>query len=444
MKADLVKQRLEQVIDEAQLRIDLDSAKNPELRKAIHVVEVFLMRKARVCYGGQAINAQLPQSEQFYDPNVALPDYDFFSPDAESDIHELIEELKLNGFSEISKRIGIHDGTIKVYVNYIAIADISQMIPEFYESIYKRSNVVNGIHYADPLFLRMLIHLELSRPRGQVGRWDKVFSRLKLLDKAHPINQCKSKYPHVLQSKEAERARPIIVRYMVNNHRVFMGPDIYSIYKAKGQGKTTETRKHFLLNGKTPVVFFSPNAEEDSDILSNLTNSVKKEELGYQNILPAMISLFSGDSLICAIVQQEACHSIINVPLTKGRTMKMASLDTLLTFLIGLYYRNDSLLMTQESLLCWIGKYVELSNRYKKRPTKLFPAFPIECSGYQTSFASLLRAKAARIQAEKQRVTSGKVATGNVATGNVATGTKLTRVKKYLNEGSRRTRRRYI
>ena len=431
MKKDAIKQRLEKVVDEAQLRIDLDSAKNPELRKAIHIVEVFLMRKSRVCYGGQAINAQLPQSEQFYDPNVALPDYDFFSPDAESDTAELVEELKINGYSEISKRIGIHDGTIKVYVNYVAIADISQMIPEFYDSIYKKSKVVNGIHYADPLFLRMLMYLELSRPRGQVERWEKVFSRLNVLDKAHPINECKSKYPHVVQNKEAEEARPLIVRYMITNNRVFMGADIHSIYKATGQGKNPETRKQFLLRGKTPLVFFSPDAERDAHVLSELTGSSKKEELGFQNILPAMIILYKGDSVICVIVQEEACHSIINLPLTRGRSMKIASLDTLITFLIGLYYRPESLLMTQESLLCWIHQYINLSNRYKTRPTKLFPAFSIECSGYQTSFASLLRAKAARIQAAKQRLTSGRYSM-----------TRAKSLKRYVNHGSRMTRRR--
>jgi hypothetical protein len=64
--------------------------------------------------------------------------------------------------------------------------------------------------------------------------------------------------------------------------------------------------------------------------------------------------------------------------------------------------------MTQESLLCWVREFIDLSDRYKKRPTKLFPAFSIECSGYQTSFASLLRAKAARIQAARQGLSAGR------------------------------------
>ena len=95
------------------------------------------------------------------------------------------------------------------------------------------------------------------------------------------------------------------------------------------------------------------------------------------------------------------------LPLTKHRQLRVASIDTLLTFLISLYYREDSLLMTKESLLCWIREYIDISDRYRNHPTKLFPAFSLECTGYQTTFASLLRAKAARIEADRQKVSSG-------------------------------------
>jgi hypothetical protein len=427
MVLDKVKKRLEEVVDQAKLRIDLESAQNPELRRAIEIVEVFLAKSGRVCYGGQAINAQLPHRQQFYDSNRSLPDYDFFTPDSHNDIETLINALKGAGYTEISKRIGIHDGTVKIYVNYVAIADITQMIPEFYDIIYKKSIVVNHVHYTDPIFLRMLMYLELSRPRGQVDRWEKVFERLKLLDEAHPIIQCKHKYPHIQISEEAEKQRPHIIRYMIKHGRVFMGADIHSIYKASGEGKSTQTRSDFLLKGKAPVVFLSPDAEKDAQTLSDTTASVLDSILGYQDILPAMIVLRKDGVPICIIVQEEACHSTITIPLTKGRRLKMASLDTLLTFLIGLYYRPDTLLMTQESLLCWIRHYIDLSSRYKTRPTKLFPAFSIECSGYQTTFASLLRAKAARIQADRQKLSSGRY--------------YKTR-KTFLDPGSRRTRRR--
>jgi hypothetical protein len=233
----------------------------------------------------------------------------------------------------------------------------------------------------------------------------------------------------IAESKEAELARPHIIRFMIKHNRVFMGADIFSIYSASGKGKSRKSRADFLLHGRAPVVFFSPNADQDASELSELTLSGKQEILGFQNILPAMMVLTKNDSVVCVIVQEEACHSTVTIPLTKGRYLRIASLDTLLTFLIGLYYRPDSLLMTEQSLLCWIRNYIDLSNRYKANPTKLFPAFSIECSGYQTSFASLLRAKAARIQAERQKLSSGQRVS------------PMTRGKRFLNYGARKTRR---
>jgi hypothetical protein len=111
--------------------------------------------------------------------------------------------------------------------------------------------------------------------------------------------------------------------------------------------------------------------------------------------------------MICLIVQEEACHSNITVELTKGRVLHLASLDTLLTFLIGLYYRDDHILMASDSLLCWLRHYTGLLAKFRAHPTKTVPSFPLECSGYQTTFASLLRAKGARIEAARQRIGSG-------------------------------------
>jgi hypothetical protein len=75
-------------------------------------------------------------------------------------------------------------------------------------------------------------------------------------------------------------------------------------------------------------------------------------------------------------------------------------------------------------------QYVNFSTRYRNHPSKIIPAFSIECSGYQTTFASLLRAKGARIEAERQRIGSGARA-----------GPK-TRGKRFLNLGTRRTQKR--
>ena len=53
---------------------------NPEVDDIIGIVEDFIRKKKRICYGGTAINNILPDTEKFYDKDVELPDYDFFFP----------------------------------------------------------------------------------------------------------------------------------------------------------------------------------------------------------------------------------------------------------------------------------------------------------------------------------------------------------------------------
>ena len=148
---------LKAVVDQAQKRVDYTIANNPDIIKAIECVERFLRKKKRVCYGGQAINALLPKGRQFYDVNYTIPDYDFFSPTMNQDVEELIGDLEKDGFEDISKKLSVHEGTIKVYVNFVPVADCSQLNPEMFGIVQKRAKVVSGIFYADPDFLRMMM-----------------------------------------------------------------------------------------------------------------------------------------------------------------------------------------------------------------------------------------------------------------------------------------------
>ena len=76
-----------------QLNIKLVKKKtsSAEIKIIIGILEAFLQRKRLVCYGGTAINNILPIQDQFYDKDVEIPDYDFFSPNALDDAVELAD-----------------------------------------------------------------------------------------------------------------------------------------------------------------------------------------------------------------------------------------------------------------------------------------------------------------------------------------------------------------
>ena len=95
---DIIKQASEL----AQAKVDYASAHDDNIIRAVDVVEDFLRKKHRLCYGGQAINAHLPAKYKFYDPEFSMPDYDFFTPNQNLDINVLVKDLKNAGFTEIS------------------------------------------------------------------------------------------------------------------------------------------------------------------------------------------------------------------------------------------------------------------------------------------------------------------------------------------------------
>ena len=110
---------LRQAVDKIEKKTGRKMIKNPQIQEIIHIVETFLKLKKRVCYGGTAINNILPESDQFYDKNIELPDYDFFSPDPLNDAIYLADMYHKEGFEEVEAKSGAHAGTFKVFVNYI-------------------------------------------------------------------------------------------------------------------------------------------------------------------------------------------------------------------------------------------------------------------------------------------------------------------------------------
>ena len=58
---------------------------------------------------------------------------------------------------------------------------------ESINSILKQSIKVKSIHYCPPTYLRMAMYLELSRPNGDVSRWEKIYERMLLLNQYFPL-----------------------------------------------------------------------------------------------------------------------------------------------------------------------------------------------------------------------------------------------------------------
>ena len=387
----------------AQAKIDYYAAHNDNIIKAIGVVEVFLRKKHRLCYGGQAINAHLPAKYKFYDPNFSVPDYDFFTPNTTKDIINLVKDLKRAGFIEISVREGMHKGTVKVYVDYIPVADLTEIDPSLYKILSKREFKTDGISYLDANTLRMLMYLELSRPRGEVKRWQKVFERLSLFNEFIPFKVCKIvNEPH---NRLTDTQLQFIINYIIKNNRIIAGTDLLSFYKTALYNK--KMKSQWIFTTKNPVIFFSSESEKDATIIMSELNFIDetfsvKSYSPEVDLLPSMKIIMQGKNQLVFIIDIESCQSYFNIPL-KDDIIKIASMDTLITLYFSLGF-VPSKYFNIASIECIANKLVEISILARKNPEKFpLPFISIKCIGYQKSYASLIREKVKRITEKRKR-----------------------------------------
>ena len=57
------------------------------------------------------------------------------------------------------------------------MADIT-FYPDLFETLKRDSIKILDIYYCAPNYLRMSMFLELSRPNGDISRWEKVLKRV--------------------------------------------------------------------------------------------------------------------------------------------------------------------------------------------------------------------------------------------------------------------------
>jgi hypothetical protein len=403
-KMEKIEVRLKEAVDIAEERQSYDSAHDEELLNALTVVADFIRRKKRVCYGGTAMNAILPKSKRFYNPDFDLPDYDFYTPDIEKDVEDLVADLTAAGFKDVYHRVGIHEGTKKILVNFVAVADVSRIETDLYDVFYKRSIVKEGIHYTDPDILRMMMYLEISRPKGQVARWQKVFERLQLINQVFPV-KAPQQQQKVSQQKNILSApiQEVLINFIVGRQRILCNGPVLPLYK-KGIRKGSAIYKAYPSG---PMLFTSPAPKEDALLLKRLLKSSEGDVSIFLHkargeIVPERFELRVDDKIICLIIQEVACHSYNNIPLEDGRVIQIGSLEFLVTLYLSLHiFTKHSRDILGPNAMHAVGQCIQLAMENYLSERSQFPPFSLNCTGHQIGYASLIRQKVQRIKKER-------------------------------------------
>ncbi len=422
---------LRNAVDKIEANVGMKKIQNPEISALIKIVEEFIQKKKRICYGGTAINNILPERERFYNKDIELPDYDFFSPTPLKDAKHLADIYFKKGYTEVQAKAGVHNGTFKVYVNYLPIADITYIVPELYDNLLKKVVNIAGIRYCPPNYLRMLMYLELSRPLGDVSRWEKVLKRLTILNRNYPLYASKCDINAIqrifdrgyktasdslggfiddeTEFQNLEEKIFLITRETLSSLGcVFFGAFANRLYL---KNKKELSRKPIPKIPDFDVL--SEDPEKAANILKErLTQAnIKKINIikrpGVGDIIAPHYEIKTGDETVSFIYEPLSCHSY-NVHKIGGNTFKIATLDTMLSFYLAFMFTNRPY-YNEKRILCMSKYLFDVQEKNRLQQNGLLKRFTMNCYGSEHSIEDIKRSKTSLYESfKKKKTVNGK------------------------------------
>ena len=373
---------------------------NPTIKEIVSIVEQFLVKKKLICYGGTAINNILPKKDQFYDMTREIPDYDFFSPNSLDDAKELADIFYSKGFSDVEAKSGMHTGTYKVFVNFIGVADITFIEPELFKSLMRETIEKNGILYAPVNFLRMSMYLELSRPDGDVSRWEKVYSRLMRFNKNYPLkgeNCLKNAKESSLSPNVKEIEIFDLIRdEAISEKLVFFGGYACSLFSEH----LKKSERPVLYSSMPSFDLLSEHAEKSASKIKKVLDKTgdfksviieKREEFGEH--ISSHYELIVDGRTVAFIYEPSpgACHNY-NVVKINGKDVHIATTDTILSFYL-LFLYIDRPYYDRDRLLCMSQYIYDLQYDKLTKNEGIFKRFSKPCIGKQVTLKDIKDAK---------------------------------------------------
>ena len=310
-----------------------------------------------------------------------------------------------SGFIDVEAKSGIHFGTYKVYVNFIPVADITQIDNEIFNNLKKDAIIINKIHYAPPNYLKMASYLELSRPAGDISRWEKVLKRLMLLNKHYPTNghNCFSilKKDNDIDIHLSEIIKNIIIKEKL----IFFGG--YALQEYSNYLSSNE--KKILMNNSIYDILSNNPKKSTNNIINTLKsfnitniNFEKCEAIG--EIIPIHYIIKKDNKPILFIYQTIACHSYNKIK-SNNKFINIATIDTILSFYLAFLYSNKDY-HNNDRLLC-IAEYlfkVQVRNKFKQKG--VLKRFSIKCYGKQDTLINIRAKKAKKFKELKSKKNS--------------------------------------
>ena len=368
-----------------QKKIKRKNYTKPEL---FNIINEYISTHKLICYGGMAINNIIPNNtERFYD-EIDIPDYDCFTTDAINDAKKL-SQLISNNYENVEVKSAMFKGTYKIFVNFIPIVDFTQIEYNLYQTIKASSLKIKDIHYDSPNYLRMNIHLELSRPLGDVSRWNKIYQRLDLLNKYHPFIYNKNINKTIVTYTRYNELTEICKKWVI------LGEYAMKYFKFPSKYNSSNSNIFILAESLEEVKQELDSNQFDYKILSYSNKFINNFYQFTFNNEP-LLYVFITNS--CQSYNQIKEKGNVNRKIVKSRNMvksrnivkskhivKIANIDTMSMIYYALtFIQPPNLNINNLLVYCYLLQHLDKTNKITKR-------FSMPCIGNQPTIEDLKR-----------------------------------------------------
>lgn len=193
----------------------------------------FIIEKKRIIYGGYAQNSLIlmkNKNDGFY-KEIDTPDIEFYSYEPIKDVFDLCDYLKSKNFKYVQGSSGVHDGTYKIFVNFINYCDITYLPKNIYDNC-KYIESPEKVKFTHPNFMLIDIYRVFTDPMTSYWRLDKTFKRYLKLYKYYPITSSTNeiRFSKLSDVDILTKIRKLIIH---NSNYIVIGAYAYNYYVSK-------------------------------------------------------------------------------------------------------------------------------------------------------------------------------------------------------------------
>jgi hypothetical protein len=272
-----------------------------------------------------------------------------------------------------------------------------------FKAVQRNAIKVDGILYAPPDYLRMAMFLELSRPKGDVSRWEKVLKRLTLLNKNYKMRNPRCDDIEFMRSFDGSKEDARNIYDTVKNSIIDQGLVFFGGYASELYSRYMPKKDQYKFQRKSPDFdALSLDPERSANIIKErlqdegFRNVKVHKNKGFGEIIATHYDITVGEDTVASIYEPLACHSY-NVIRIRGRKVYVATIDTMLSFYLAFLYA-DRAYYDHDRIFCMAQYLFLVQTRNRLQQKGVLKRFSLQCIGKQSTLEDMRNEKSKKFE----------------------------------------------